>query len=59
MGATAAQKMEARRLQLLIKQRERLEADVRALDEEIMLLVCPQVLVVARHLTYSSGSKEY
>ncbi|EKM79992.1 hypothetical protein AGABI1DRAFT_127674 [Agaricus bisporus var. burnettii JB137-S8] len=38
MGATATQKMEARRLQLLIKQRERLENDVRALDEEIILL---------------------
>jgi DASH complex subunit SPC19 len=50
-GATAAQKMEARRLQLLIKQRERLEADVRALDEEILLLVCSLVLVVAHHLT--------
>lgn len=38
-GATATQKMEARRLQLLTKQRERLENDVRALEEEIMLLV--------------------
>jgi len=31
--------MEARRLQLLKKQRERLETDVRVLEEEIMLLV--------------------
>ncbi|KXN89509.1 hypothetical protein AN958_05671 [Leucoagaricus sp. SymC.cos] len=38
-GATATQKMEARRLQLLTKQRERLENDVRTLEEEIMLLV--------------------
>jgi len=31
--------MEARRLQLLKKQRERLENDVRVLEEEIVLLV--------------------
>ncbi|KAF5363628.1 hypothetical protein D9756_000326 [Leucocoprinus leucothites] len=37
-NATATQKMEARRLQLLTKQRERLEDDVRVLEEEIMLL---------------------
>jgi len=38
-NVTASQKMEARRLQLLKKQRERLETDVRVLEEEIMLLV--------------------
>ncbi|KAJ3568820.1 hypothetical protein NP233_g5465 [Leucocoprinus birnbaumii] len=37
-NATATQKMEARRLQLLTRQRERLEDDVRALEEEVMLL---------------------
>jgi len=38
-NVTASQKMEARRLQLLKKQRERLENDVRVLEEEIILLV--------------------
>ena len=38
-GAGPAYKHEARRLQNLIKQRERLEADVRAAEEEILRLV--------------------
>ncbi|KAG2013045.1 hypothetical protein CC2G_009983 [Coprinopsis cinerea AmutBmut pab1-1] len=37
-GITAAQKSEARRLFLLSKQRERLEQQTRALEEEVMLL---------------------
>ncbi|KAJ7350405.1 Spc19-domain-containing protein [Mycena albidolilacea] len=35
VGAPASQKMEARRLQMLTKQREALEAEVLALEEEI------------------------
>ncbi|PPQ95884.1 hypothetical protein CVT26_015576 [Gymnopilus dilepis] len=35
-GTSAVQKIEARRLQSLVKQREKLEADVRALEEEIL-----------------------
>ena len=38
-GAGPAHKHEARRLQNLIRQRERLEADVRAAEEEILRLV--------------------
>ena len=38
-GAGPAHKHEARRLQNLTKQRERLEADVRAAEEEILHLV--------------------
>ncbi|TFK24723.1 hypothetical protein FA15DRAFT_669294 [Coprinopsis marcescibilis] len=37
-GMTAAQKSEARRLNLLTKQRERLEEQVRGLEEEVMQL---------------------
>jgi len=37
-GAGPAQKQEARRLQQLIKQRERLEAEVRAAEEDILNL---------------------
>ncbi|TFK43892.1 Spc19-domain-containing protein [Crucibulum laeve] len=38
MGNTAAEKMEARRLQMLIKQRERLEEEARALKAEVEAL---------------------
>ncbi|KAF9006752.1 hypothetical protein BDQ17DRAFT_1352330 [Cyathus striatus] len=37
-GASAAQKAEARRLQMLIKQRERLEEEERVLEEEVKAL---------------------
>ncbi|KAF8165771.1 hypothetical protein B0H34DRAFT_671538 [Crassisporium funariophilum] len=37
-GTSAAQKLEARRLQTLTKQRERLEAEVRAAEAEVMEL---------------------
>jgi hypothetical protein len=44
-GTTAAQKLEARRLQMLTKQRVRLEEEVKALEEEVVALVaflhCP------------------
>ena len=36
---TAAQKLEARRLQMLTKQRERLEEEVKALEQEVEALV--------------------
>uniref|UniRef100_A0A8H7Y052 DASH complex subunit SPC19 n=1 Tax=Psilocybe cubensis TaxID=181762 RepID=A0A8H7Y052_PSICU len=35
-GTSAVQKLEARRLQTLTKQREKLEAEVRALEEEVL-----------------------
>ncbi|KAF8883151.1 Spc19-domain-containing protein [Gymnopilus junonius] len=35
-GTSAVHKIEARRLQSLVKQREKLEADVRAMEEEIL-----------------------
>ncbi|KAF8197480.1 hypothetical protein BJ912DRAFT_816016, partial [Pholiota molesta] len=35
-GISAVQKLEARRLQTLTRQREKLEAEVRALEEEIL-----------------------
>ncbi|KDR84290.1 hypothetical protein GALMADRAFT_133627 [Galerina marginata CBS 339.88] len=35
-GTSAVQKLEARRLQTLVKQREKLEAEVRALEEEVL-----------------------
>jgi len=38
-GATTAQKLEARRLQMLTKQRERLEEEVKALEVEVEALV--------------------
>ena len=44
-GGGPAHKHEARRLQNLIKQRERLEADVRAAEEEILLLVLDDLLL--------------
>jgi hypothetical protein len=38
-GTSASNKLEARRLQMLIKQRERLEEEVQALETEIDQLV--------------------
>jgi hypothetical protein len=38
-GISAVQKLEARRLQTLTRQREKLEAEVRALEEEILKFV--------------------
>ena len=38
-GTTAAQKLEARRLQMLTKQRERLEEEDEALEQEVVALV--------------------
>ncbi|KAF8958527.1 Spc19-domain-containing protein [Flammula alnicola] len=37
-GTTAVQKLEARRLQTLTRQREKLEAEVRALEDEVLKL---------------------
>ncbi|KAJ7729528.1 Spc19-domain-containing protein [Mycena maculata] len=39
-GAPASQKMEARRLQLLTKQREALESEIEALEAEVNAMVC-------------------
>lgn len=38
-GTTAAQKLEARRIQTLTKQREKLEEEARVLEEEVKALV--------------------
>ncbi len=38
-GVSAVQKLETRRLQTLIRQREKLEADVRALENEVLRMV--------------------
>ncbi|TFY74873.1 hypothetical protein EWM64_g9139, partial [Hericium alpestre] len=38
-GATATNKLESRRLQLLVKQRERLEEELRQLESEVLALV--------------------
>jgi len=40
IGTSAVQKLETRKLQTLSKQREKLEAEVRALEKEILELVC-------------------
>jgi hypothetical protein len=48
-GATAAQKLEARRLQMLAKQRERLEEEVRALESEVEALVRDQCTRIPVH----------
>jgi hypothetical protein len=50
--------MEARRLQLLIKQRERLENDVRALEEEIMLLVGRSIPTFQSTLRIDAGGRQ-
>jgi len=38
-GTSASNKLEARRLQMLVKQRERLEEEIRALETEVDQLV--------------------
>ena len=58
-GAGPAHKHEARRLQNLTKQRERLEADVRAAEEEILHLVLNDLhLGPLLYLTEFPGTKE-
>ncbi len=40
IGTSAVQKLETRKLQTLTRQREKLEAEVQALEKEILELVC-------------------
>lgn len=49
-GTSAVQKLEARRLQALTKQREKLEAEVRALEEEVLQSVRYGALLTIIHL---------
>ena len=46
---TAAQKLEARRLQMLTKQRERLDEEVKALEQEVEALVVYTSLAFFRY----------
>jgi hypothetical protein len=57
-GMNAAQKSEARKVKLLTVQRESLEKQVQALEEEVMMLVCVELLYSRRSvLTASSGGQ--
>jgi DASH complex subunit SPC19 len=43
IGTSAVQKLETRKLQTLSRQREKLEAEVQALEKEILELVCLKI----------------
>ncbi|KII94616.1 hypothetical protein PLICRDRAFT_97607 [Plicaturopsis crispa FD-325 SS-3] len=50
-GTSAASKLEARRLQMLVKQRERLEDELQALESEVQNLVI--IILAARRYSWS------
>ena len=54
---TAAQKLEARRLQMLTKQRERLDEEVKALEQEVEALVVYTSLAFFRYTKYLTGAQ--